>query len=58
MVLNDIIEQAAGRHSRASGDHGGRVLKPIPFQITTHYDYKKYIKQDSSFLSIQMFKKR
>ncbi|XP_054288733.1 sodium channel protein para-like isoform X6 [Macrosteles quadrilineatus] len=25
MVLNDIIEQAAGRHSRASGEHGGTV---------------------------------
>lgn len=25
MVLNDIIEQAAGRHSRAS-DHGGKFL--------------------------------
>lgn len=24
MVLNDIIEQAAGRHSRAS-DHGGKI---------------------------------
>lgn len=24
MVLNDIIEQAAGRHSRAS-DHGGEI---------------------------------
>lgn len=24
MVLNDIIEQAAGRHSRAS-DHGGKL---------------------------------
>lgn len=26
MVLNDIIEQAAGRHSRAS-DHGGELLR-------------------------------
>ena len=25
MVLNDIIEQAAGRHSRAS-DHGGMFI--------------------------------
>jgi hypothetical protein len=25
MVLNDIIEQAAGRHSRAS-DHGGEIF--------------------------------
>lgn len=25
MVLNDIIEQAAGRHSRAS-DRGGKVI--------------------------------
>lgn len=27
MVLNDIIEQAAGRHSRAS-DHGGKSFIP------------------------------
>lgn len=27
MVLNDIIEQAAGRQSGASGDHGGKSLK-------------------------------
>ena len=26
MVLNDIIEQAAGRHSRAS-EHGGKYQK-------------------------------
>ncbi|KAG8335934.1 hypothetical protein J6590_056515, partial [Homalodisca vitripennis] len=26
MVLNDIIEQAAGRHSRASGEHGENEL--------------------------------
>lgn len=39
MVLNDIIEQAAGRHSRASGgpvaatggDHGGKLLN---FRLT------------------------
>lgn len=29
MVLNDIIEQAAGRHSRAS-DHGGKIRKLLP----------------------------
>jgi hypothetical protein len=27
MVLNDIIEQAAGRHSRAS-EHGGKYSAP------------------------------
>lgn len=31
MVLNDIIEQAAGRHSRAS-DHGGEVSYTLTFQ--------------------------
>lgn len=30
MVLNDIIEQAAGRHSRAS-DHGGEIFAHVNF---------------------------
>lgn len=30
MVLNDIIEQAAGRHSRAS-DHGGETFARANF---------------------------
>lgn len=33
MVLNDIIEQAAGRHSRAS-DHGGKFCFSVT-QTTT-----------------------
>jgi hypothetical protein len=32
MVLNDIIEQAAGRHSRAS-DHGGEIFRHFCLSI-------------------------
>jgi hypothetical protein len=52
MVLNDIIEQAAGRHSRAS-DHGGEIYaKCLPFwrifygfSMTLIFKYQSYIQK-------------
>lgn len=58
MVLNDIIEQAAGRHSRAS-DHGGEFfVNAEAMQMCISLKYLNYVsyrsvcdKKDCSILA-------
>lgn len=45
MVLNDIIEQAAGRHSRAS-DHGGKIRELFTYVLMI---LKTYQQQQPSY---------
>lgn len=40
MVLNDIIEQAAGHHSRAS-DHGGMQFSSSVFSLLIDFGFQK-----------------